>query len=216
MSMSRTCWVIVLALCFAGSPAMAADVAAGAKAFQQSCAGCHGPNAAGNADLKTPAIASLPHWYVRTQLGKFKAAIRGADARDERGRLMHAVAQTLSDDQATALARHVAALPRHPTGNTLNGDLRRGEQLFREVCMQCHRYDASGERVFGSPPLVGLQDWYIAAQLRKFRARVRGGDARDVKGAKMHRMVSDLGDRDLDGVASFISVLAERRSKEGR
>jgi hypothetical protein len=30
-------------------------------------------------------------------------------------------------------------------------------RLFQERCMECPRYNASGEMAFGSPPLVGRQ-----------------------------------------------------------
>lgn len=187
----------------------AADSAA-ARKFREVCATCHGTRGEGNFDLKAPSIASLPSWYVTTQLRKFRESIRGATAKDTGGTLMHAVAGTLDVELLPALAGYVAALPRHPTRNTLQGDLKRGEFLFRDVCMQCHRYNASGEKVFGSPPLYGLQDWYLELQLRKFRALVRGGHELDVKGAKMHRMVNDLADADLRAVASYVAVLAAR------
>ena len=51
--------------------------------------------------------------------------------------------------------------------------------------MECHRYNASGEMAFGSPPLVGRQDWYLLAQLRKFKNLHRGSVKGDGKGAKM-------------------------------
>lgn len=51
--------------------------------------------------------------------------------------------------------------------------------------MECHRYNASGELAFGSPPLIGKQDWYLSAQLLKFKSGKRGAAKSDVNGAKM-------------------------------
>jgi cytochrome c553 len=51
--------------------------------------------------------------------------------------------------------------------------------------MECHRYNAEGELFFGSPPLVGLQDWYLAAQIRKYQSGIRGVHPKDVNGQKM-------------------------------
>jgi cytochrome c553 len=51
--------------------------------------------------------------------------------------------------------------------------------------MECHRYNASGELAFGSPPLYGLQSWYLTAQLTKFKTGHRGTVKGDVNGAKM-------------------------------
>jgi cytochrome c553 len=182
----------------------------GEQTFNSICSACHGIRGEGKLELKTPSIASLPEWYVAAQLRKFQASIRGARTEDSGGQLMHAVAKTLDAKHVVAVARQVAKMPRNPTQNTLRGDLQRGEYLFGDVCMQCHRYNGSGEKVFQSPPLYGLQDWYIAMQLKKFRAGIRGGHKDDVKGAKMHLMVNDLRDKDLRGVASYISVLAAR------
>ena len=51
--------------------------------------------------------------------------------------------------------------------------------------MECHRYNASGEMAFGSPPLIGRQSWYLEEQLKKFKAGKRGAIKNDVNGAKM-------------------------------
>ena len=182
----------------------------GWETFAKVCAACHGARGAGKLELKTPSIAALPYWYVEAQLYKFRRSIRGSRTEDAGGMIMHAVAGTLAESQIKKLAAHVHGLPRNPTQNTLNGDMKLGEYLFTEICMACHRYNASGEKVFGSPPLYGLQDWYIAMQLKKFRDGVRGAHKEDIKGAKMHQMTSDLSDADLLAVASYVSVLAER------
>jgi len=184
--------------------------------FRQVCATCHGPQGEGKRELKTPSIASLPAWYVQTQLEKFQKSIRGTAADDVSGQQMHAIAATLTPRMTEAIAGLVSKLPRNPTRNTLKGDLTEGEFIFRDVCMQCHRYNATGELVFKSPPLIGLQDWYIERQLRKFRDGNRGADKRDIKGAKMHLMVNDLSDADLRGVASYISVLAAKQAKPAK
>ncbi|MGB0581780.1 MAG: c-type cytochrome, partial [Limisphaerales bacterium] len=145
-----------------------------------------------------------------TQLTNFRKSIRGTSQQDPHGLQMSAIAKSLDPNLLQALGRFVSALPHRPTTNTLRGDLQRGQLVYREICMQCHRYNASGEKVFSSPPLHGLQDWYIERQLKHFRIRIRGGDSRDIKGAKMHLMVNDLTDVELRGVASYIAVLAER------
>ena len=69
-------------------------------------------------------------------------------------------------------------------------DISEGKWLFEERCMECHRYNASGEMAFGSPPLVGRQGWYLVAQLTKFKKLHRGAAKGDEKGAKMVQMAS--------------------------
>jgi cytochrome c553 len=76
--------------------------------------------------------------------------------------------------------------------------------------MPCHRYTGGGELAFNSAPLTGLQDWYLAAQLTKFRTGVRGSNANDEDGAKMHLITSDLTDAQIRDVVAHIAWLADK------
>jgi cytochrome c553 len=161
--------------------------------FQTVCAACHGAKGEGKDDLKTPSIASLPNWYVERQLTNFHDGKRGSDVQaDPQGAMMAAIAQALKPDQITAVAQHVASLPLVlPKELTLAGaNVQAGSALFYERCMECHRYNASGEQLFGSPPLVGRQGWYLLAQLKKFKSLHRGNVKGDEKGAKMVMMTT--------------------------
>jgi cytochrome c553 len=180
--------------------------------FAKTCAACHGEKGQGVLGQKTPSIASMPSWYVARQLHKFRTDVRGADEKDVEGLRMRAIAHTLEDDEVKGLAEFVEGLPRTPTRHTLKGDADEGRTLFRDYCMECHRYNGTGEFVFGSPPLTGLQDWYILAQLKKFRAGVRGGHPDDEQGAKMHKRTNAVTEQDLADIASFIGVLAKEHA----
>lgn len=171
----------------------AAPVSAPAADFAKLCASCHGARGEGREDLRTPSIANEPWWYVKTQLGNFHEGRRGVHAlQDPQGALMAAVAKGLQPAQIEALARFVESLPLvPPSKRSVDGaDVARGQELFYERCMECHRYNASGEMAFGSPPLVGRQGWYLLEQLRKFKARHRGAEKGDEKGAKMVNMAT--------------------------
>lgn len=178
--------------------------------FGTVCAACHGLRGEGNLTLRTPSIAGLPEWYVTLQLKKFRTDQRGADPLDPDGQRMHAVARTLSPDDISNLATTIAAMPRHPTQNTLGGDAARGKPFYDDYCGACHRYNGSGELAFNSAPLTGLQDWYLMAQIAKFRAGIRGGTARDEDGAKMHVVANDLTEAQFRDVVAYIAQLAER------
>ncbi|HCN31372.1 MAG TPA: hypothetical protein DIT64_22235 [Verrucomicrobiales bacterium] len=161
--------------------------------FQTVCAQCHGPEGGGRDELKAPSIAALPAWYVTTQLANFHDGKRGRDgAADPQGAMMAAVAKALSETQIQALAAHVESLKEvAPAVLVVEGaDVRAGQELFYERCMECHRYNASGEMVFGSPPLTGRQGWYLLAQLQKFKGLHRGAAKGDEKGAKMVEMAT--------------------------
>jgi len=160
----------------------------GAVIFQTVCVQCHGPKGEGNEQIKSPSIASLPNWYFKTQIHNFREGIRGTDPTDVQGMLMATIAKALQPSQVEALSKHVEAMPLvvpKPSPIHAEADLENGRMLFQERCMECHRYNASGELAFGSPPLIGKQDWYLSAQLLKFKSGKRGAAKSDVNGAKM-------------------------------
>ena len=198
--------IITLALMY---PLHASDDT-GERLFASICANCHGSRGEGNFELKAPSIASMPAWYVTRQLGKFRTDIRGNHTKDTSGQAMRAIAHSLKEEQVASLASYIAKLEAHPSKKTLDGDLRNGKYLFENICINCHRFNASGDLVFGSSPLTGLQDWYILAQLTKFRAGVRGAHKDDEKGAKMHQLTGYLKEKELIDVASYIPLLAEK------
>ena len=160
----------------------------GAALFQNLCAACHGPKGQGNEQLKTPSIAGEPAWYVQIQLGNFRAGRRGGNPAEPQAMVMSAITKNLTAAHLEALALHIEKLERiHPPMPTAlkDADMAMGKELFEMRCMECHRFNASGEMNFGSPPLIGLQDWYLVAQIEKFKTGKRGAFLGDPNGAKM-------------------------------
>ncbi|WP_170157339.1 c-type cytochrome [Roseimicrobium gellanilyticum] len=153
--------------------------------YQNVCATCHGSRGEGRAEVKAPSIAGLPDWYVQGQLESFRADRRGIHEKDLEGQMMRAVSKVLSESQLAAMARHVAGMKRVTPSPTMVADVAAGRELYAERCMECHRYNAEGELFFASPPLVGLQDWYLASQIRKYQSGIRGVHPKDVNGQKM-------------------------------
>lgn len=135
--------------------------------------------------------------------------MRGATPEDIAGAQMRAIAHTLTDPAIDEVARHVASLPLHPTRNTLGGVAADGKESYQLHCEECHFSDGEGDMTFKSAPLIGLQDWYLAAQLEKFRTRVRGGHPGDLEGAKM-QIPSEafLSPQDERDVLAYIAHLA--------
>jgi cytochrome c553 len=82
--------------------------------------------------------------------------------------------------------------------------------------MECHRYNASGEMAFGSPPLVGRQGWYLLAQLLKFKNLHRGAAKGDEKGAKMVQMATLFIEDEaaMKNVVSYILTLNPKLEEE--
>ena len=164
------------------SPAM------GVVLFKNLCVQCHGAQGEGSATLRAPSIAGLPAWYVRAQVLNFKAGRRGTEAHEPQALVMAATAKVLQDEHVEALAKFIEGLkPVLPAAERVPsaGALAAGRLLYEERCMECHRYNGTGEVVFGSAPLLGLQEWYLLGQLRKFKSGQRGAVPGDANGAKM-------------------------------
>lgn len=211
---------LILALFISLSPAFAEKTdtpkadSPGAKLFAEKCATCHGAKAAGDPKQHTPSIAALPEWYLTRQVGKFQKDIRGTKPEDLDGLKMRAIAHTLKPEELKLLTAHIRNLPRVQSLFTLKGDVEKGRELFRENCMACHRYNATGELVFGSPPLTGLQDWYILKQLKNFKKGTRGDHEKDEEGKKMHNLAKTLTEDELLNIATFIPHLAKEHAKD--
>jgi cytochrome c553 len=180
--------------------------------FQNLCATCHGAKGEGKAEVKAPSIASLPAWYVERQLENFQSDRRGAHPEDAEGQLMRVMAKVLSKEQSTAIAALVEKLPRVEPSPTLKTDVARGKEVYAERCMECHRFNGEGEIVFGAAPLVGLQDWYLAAQLRKFKRGIRGAAKDDENGRKMVQATANFVE-DEEMVQSLAAWLIELQKK---
>lgn len=177
--------------------------------FQAVCATCHGSRGEGKRELGAPTIASLPEWFVTEQLTKFRKGLRGNDPRDTRGQQMRAAVLPLSDEDLAEAVGELLALPPVIPAATLAGDPEEGAYSYRELCMECHRYNAHGELAFKSAPLAALPDWYLAAQIPKFLKGIRGYHPDDEAGAKMREMAKRPRDNEeLTNILRFIGTLA--------
>lgn len=177
--------------------------------FQKVCATCHGDQGEGKPELKTPAIAGLPDWYVTEQTGKFRSGLRGAHPEDLPGQMMRAIAVSLTPDQILEAARYNEELP--PGKTEMHGDkasVDRGRYIFANECMKCHRFNGKGEVVFHSAPLITLNRDYLVRQLKNYRNGRRGNESSDLYGQKMVEVAGNLTDESIEDVVNFIGALA--------
>jgi len=118
------------------------------------------------------------------------------------------MARTLATDADVAnVAAYVATLAPTAPPATLQGDATRGSQLF-VPCTACHGPDGKGLEALKAPALVNQADWYIVAQLKSFRAGMRGTDPSDITGLQMRPMSLTLPDEQaLLDVAAYIGTL---------
>ena len=172
------------------------------------CAKCHGPQGGGNQHLAAPAIGGLPAWYVQAQLQGFMAAHRGYDPFDTNGIRMKSVSWSLDrpgDDSSVAL--YVASLTPPVPAPVLAAHPAAGQATFQGTCSMCHGPAAAGNAEVHAPPLAGRSDWYLVAQLRKFKSGARGANTADMWGSTMRAQAMMLDDSTMGNVIAYIQTL---------
>lgn len=179
------------------------------KRLLEMCSQCHGLQLEGHPSIGAPSIAGLPEWYIKAQLDKFRAGLRGMHPQDIPGMRMRPLARALKTEEDVAvIAATVAAVAAIKPVATLQGDVARGKDKY-VVCVACHGADLAGNEALNAPPLKVQNDWYLLGQLRNFKGKIRGGNAqRDPNGATMGAMVATLEDEQaMHDVVAYINSL---------
>jgi cytochrome c553 len=184
-------WIVLL---FALAPAVRADDGRGEELFAL-CAACHGADGGGNPMTLAPSIGGLEQWYVEAQLRKFRDGVRGTHFDDQAGMRMRPMARWLkTDEDVSAVAAFVAALPPpQPAPVLQGGDPARGATLYA-TCSACHGVQGEGNPSLSSPSLRHTSDWYLFTQLKNFKQGIRGAHPKDATGALMRPMAMLLPD----------------------
>jgi cytochrome c553 len=183
------------------------------KTLYMTCTPCHGEMGEGNPITKAPAIAGLESWYLKVQLKKFKDGVRGAHPEDVTGLQMRPMSRTLvSDKDVELVSDYIAGLPFKPAKATIKGDADKGKVAFA-ICATCHGANGEGNKQMNGPSLTKLQDWYIVAQLEKFKQGIRGTHHKDVAGMQMRPMAQNLNAETRKNLAAYIVSLAKPSKK---
>jgi cytochrome c oxidase subunit II len=83
----------------------------------------------------------------------------------------------------------------------------RGAELY-DTCRPCHGARGEGNAVVGAPAIAGLPQWYLEAQLTKFKKGIRGAHPDDVHGALMRPMARTLNhEGDAGSVAQYVAAM---------
>jgi len=198
---------VVVASVVSFAPAWAQDISRG-KQFFKLCSACHGEHGEGNQLHHAPAIAGLSAWYIEDQLRKFQNGLRGYHADDVTALQMRPMARALpGEDDLKAVAAYVASLsPMRPSA-TVAGDVTKGQGLYA-TCSACHGQAGEGNEAVKSPGLAHQTDWYIVAQLKKFRDGLRGAHKDDIGGVQMRAMTMLLqDDQAFNDIAAYVLTL---------
>ena len=204
-------WTLPLvlgALNLSGCRMGATDAATHGQELFETCVPCHNSDGSGNPEVGAPNIAGMKQWYVERELQKFRAGVRGMQFNDVEGMRMRPMSLSLtSDDDVKAVARYAESLPPVPHGTTLPGDPKAGATLYA-TCGACHGDNGGGNPDLGAPRIAGVDDWYLATELRKFRSGVRGTNPKDREGRLMRPMARALPDEDaVRNVVAYVETL---------
>ena len=196
--------VAAVAACDATPPPV--GMSRGAELFE-TCAPCHGDEAAGDAAIEAPSIAGLPQWYIEAQLQGFQQGFRGKHAEDLPALRMRPMAVSLNrDGDIESVAEYVASLPAVYPESTLHGNAGAGAASY-QVCVACHGADGLGDEALRSPPIVQLNDWYLAQELENFRSGARGAHPGDTWGLTMRANAVVLTDQAIEDVIAYVQTL---------
>jgi cytochrome c553 len=206
-----TVWALLALLSTSGLPGCqlgAANSANRGRELFATCAACHGAAGTGNRELGAPGIAGLKAAYVELQLQKFRTGVRGTQFNDMEGMRMRPMALSLrDDDDVKTIAAYVTSLPVPPRASTISGDVQAGQALYA-TCIPCHGADGSGNEALQAPRLAGMDGWYLAAELRKYKEGIRGVNPKDSQGMLMIPMARTLADEDaIRNVVAYMETL---------
>ncbi|MBL8950358.1 MAG: c-type cytochrome [Myxococcaceae bacterium] len=190
-------------------PDGATPVISGKEMFR-ACTACHGEHGEGNATIQAPAIAGLPDWYVESQITKFRTGVRGAHPDDYEGLRMRPMSrQMMNPAEIHSVVHYVSHDLKPVKGAKLvkDGDATAGAASYA-TCIACHGVKGEGNLATKAPPLAQLPDWYMLAQLQKFKKGIRGANPNDVTGNTMRAMSAVLVDEQaMKNVIAHIGTL---------
>lgn len=184
------------------------DAATRGKEVFETCVPCHNADGSGNPAVGAPNIAGMKAWYVEKELEKFRGGVRGMQFNDVEGMRMRPMALSLtSEEDVKAVAHYVETLPPVSHHSSLPGDPIAGQALYA-TCASCHGDNGAGNPDLGAPRIAGVDDWYLAEELRKFRSGVRGTNPKDREGRLMRPMARALPDEDaIRNVVAYAETL---------
>jgi cytochrome c553 len=81
------------------------------------------------------------------------------------------------------------------------------DKAIWNMCGTCHGQDGEGNQAVGAPAVAGLPEWYVQAQLTKFKKGARAAHPRDIIGLRMRPMARSLDDADLTLMAKYVSTM---------
>lgn len=192
--------------------AVAQDDNAKGQNLYQSCAACHGNKGQGQPAMQTPAIAGLSAEYITRQLTYFKTKIRGSQDDPFAAQMLASSQLLTTDEDVKAVADYLASLPVPTLGSELDGNIKRGQNLYNGSCGACHGASGEGNDSLHAPRLANQSVVYLTRQLNAFKSGQRGTDPADKYGRQMAMMAASVNiERDLADILSYLQVKSQAK-----
>ncbi|MFT4025642.1 MAG: nuclear transport factor 2 family protein [Novosphingobium sp.] len=183
---------------------MPASPSRGRAAFT-TCAGCHGNNAEGRAEMFAPALTGQDPAYLIRQLANFREGRRGK-VEDNHAFQMVGRASVIPGGERGVrdVVAYITTLPAGPAPAGLSAGAAPADA---QACTACHGASGEGNPKLAAPALRGLSQQYIAAQLHNFRKGLRGYASNDANGQVMKAAAAALpDDRAVQQVATYYGM----------
>jgi cytochrome c553 len=188
-------WMLLVVALVCGSPAHAADLAAG-KEKAGLCAGCHGENGISQTE-NIPSLAGQPDQFIQWQLVFFRSGAR-------KNELMQPVVEQINNEDIRNLGAYFASLtPPKASQPDDNPDLsQKGAQAAAgRRCASCHTDTFAGTKAVAR--IAGQREEYLLKALHDYKSGIRSGGG----GAAMADVAYPLSDEEITALAHYLAHL---------
>src|ERR1700722_14420310 len=188
-------WIIAVVALVCGSPALAADLAAG-KEKAELCVGCHGENGISQTE-NIPSLAGQQDQFIQWQLVFFRSGAR-------KNELMQPIVEQITNEDIRNLGAYFAALaPPKASKPDDNPDLsQKGAQAaVGRRCNSCHTDTFAGTKAVAR--IAGQREEYLVKALHDYKSGARSGGA----GAAMSDVAYPLSDEEIAALSHYLAHL---------
>jgi cytochrome c553 len=177
-----------------GSPAHAADIAAG-KEKAELCVGCHGDNGISQME-NIPSLAAQPDQFIQWQLVFFRAGTR-------KNEQMQPIVEQLSNEDIRNLGAYFAqvAPPKAPPDDNPDLSKKGAQAAAGRRCASCHTDSYAGTKAVAR--VAGQREEYLVKALREYKSGARAGGAM----AAMADVAYPLSEEEIEALAHYLAHL---------
>jgi cytochrome c553 len=177
-----------------GSPAHAADIAAG-KEKAELCVGCHGDNGISQME-NIPSLAAQPDQFIQWQLVFFRAGTR-------KNEQMQPIVEQLSNEDIRNLGAYFAqvAPPKAPPDDNPDLSKKGAQAAAGRRCASCHTDSYAGTKAVAR--VAGQREEYLLKALHDYKSSVRSGGGM----AAMAEVAYSLSEEEIEALAHYLAHL---------